>query len=163
MNTEPVSPPTPEAQVATEPPVTAAVGRDPTDPTYFFMRYPKLSDLLYRSGIEGVEYCLVAGHNQARFTRTPDGDGKTWSAIQGLPPLTIEGPKGVADTVILMGKGTPIPGSDDHNGIRKFGVDIDVEETTGLPANPDSPLAITNNTKDEAGAPSKGKKQEGSQ
>lgn len=124
--------------------VSAPVGQDPTDPSYFYMRYPKLHDLLYRGGIEGVEYCLVAGHNLRRYGELKDNLGESWSPIRDLPPLTIEGPKGVAETVVLMGRGRPIPGSDDHNGVRPYYIDIDVEETTGMPANPESPLAIGN-------------------
>lgn len=121
----------------TNEPVLAPIGTDPTDPTYFHMRYPTLGDLLSRGGREGVEYCLVAGHNLRKFT------DYHWSAIVGLPPLTIEGPKGVAESVILMGKGDPIPGSDDYNGIRWYYVDIDIEEATGLASSPND-IDMTN-------------------
>ena len=119
-------------------PTLAPIGTDPTDPTHFHMRYPTLRDLLSKGGREGVEYCLVAGHNLRRFT---DGG---WSPIVGLPPLTIEGPKGLVDSVILMGRGEPIPGSDDYNGVRRYYVDIEVEDITGLPSSPDSPTTTTN-------------------
>lgn len=125
------------------PKVTAPIGTDSTDPTYFHMRYPTLHDLLSRGGLEGVEYCLVAGHNLRKFTE------EHWSAIKGLPPLTIEGPKGVVDSVVLMGRGDPIPGSDDHNGIRWYYTDIFIEDTTGLPSDPNNQdIDMTNTPKE---------------
>ena len=119
-------------------PTMAQIGADPVDPTHFHMCYPTLADLLSKGGLEGVEYCLVAGHNLKQFTDLH------WSAIRGLPPLTVTGPKGVVDSVILMGRGDPIPGSDDHNGIRHYYTDIYIEEVTGIPANPESPIKLGN-------------------
>ena len=70
-----------------------------------------------------------------------DERGFGWSPINDVPVLTFKGPMGTVDTVIVMGKGEPILGADDNNGIRNWFVDIDIEESIGVPANPDSPVA----------------------
>lgn len=111
------------------------------DPTVFLNHYPTLDDLLAKGGIEGVEYCLVHGKNLRKFSQMENMAKERWSPIRDLPTLTIIGPAGRVDSVVLMGRGDPTYGAADYNGIRQFYVDIDVEETTGLPANPESPLA----------------------
>jgi hypothetical protein len=143
--------------------VTAPVEPSPTDLTYFKDRYPTLPELLAKGGITGVEYCLVSGSNQRKFAELKNEKGHIWSPIKDLPALTIEGPKGKVDTVILMGRGEPIRGSGDFNGIRAYFVDVDVEETVGIPANEDSPVWETmtkpDKPKEPASAPSEtGKK-----
>ena len=114
----------------------APVALTPTepDPTYYENRYPEPDDICRQGGKAGVEYCYVAGHNQRKFT------DEKWSPIIGVPVLTIAGPAGTVDTVVVMGKGEPIKGADLDNGIRRWSVDIDLEEATGIPANPDSPI-----------------------
>ena len=64
--------------------------------------------------------------------------------VSGRAESRITGPKGTVPSVILMGRGEPIPGSDDYNGIRPYNVDVDVEEATGIPANDESPLHFNN-------------------
>ena len=132
------------SEPTTEPTTLAPIGEDPTDPNHYHMRYPTLDDLLYRGGREGVEYCLVAGFNQRKFGEVG------FSGIREAPNsdtslvFSITGPKGTVPSVILMGRGEPIPGSDDYNGIRPYNVDVDVEEATGIPANDESPLHFNN-------------------
>ena len=111
----------------------APVGQDPTDPNHYYMRYPTLSELLYRGGREGIEYCLVAGYNQRKFMDQHGFDNlKEPPDAERKLVFSIEGPKGIMDTVVLMGKCAPIPGSDDFNGVRDYGVDEDIIELTGL-------------------------------
>ena len=139
--------------------VLAPIGESPADPNHYHMRYPTLDDLLYRGGREGVEYCLVAGFNQRKF-----GD-VGFSAIQEAPTsdtrliFSITGPNGTVPSVILMGRGDPIPGSDDYNGVRPYNVDVDVEEATGIPANDESPLHFNNIPEGVVGKPDKAKKE----
>jgi len=111
------------------------------DPTVFLNRYPTLAELLAKGGIEGVEYCLVAGKNLRKYSQMENAVKEKWSPIRDLPTLTIVGPAGRADSVVLMGRGEPTYGASDYNGIRRYYVDVDVEVATGIPANPDSPLA----------------------
>ena len=115
------------------------------DPTVFINRYPTLDELLAKGGREGVEYCLVSGGNLRKFSQMESPiegrHGERWSPIRDLPTLTLIGPEGRVDSVVLMGRGDPTYGAADYNGIRSYYVDIAIEETIGLPANPDSPLA----------------------
>jgi hypothetical protein len=124
--------------------VEAPVGQDPTDPTHFHMRYPTLKELLRAGGIEGVEYCLVSANNLKKFGKLRDSEGNFWSPIRDLPALSISGPKGTAESVVLMGRGKPIPGACEFNGIRQYFVDSDLELETGLWADPDHPLDMSN-------------------
>jgi len=141
------------------------VGADPTDDRYYYMRYPRLNELLYREGREGVSYCLVAGYNIKKFENdfiiNAKGEKIYWSLVEGTRTYTIEGPNGVVDSVVLMGRGAPIPGSDDYNGVRPYYVDADVEEQTGLPSDPSNPESLP--TKETADASNTGKKQAGDQ
>ena len=123
-----------------EPAVTTAPVE--SDPTYFKNHYPTLMDLLMDGGRPGVEYCQVCGSNQRSFAILKDDDDFTFSLVDGLPPYTVEGPRGKVDTVVLMGRGKPIEGAGDFNGIRKCSIDIDLEEATGIPANPQSPITL---------------------
>jgi hypothetical protein len=111
-----------------------------SDPTVFANRYPTLDDLLAKGGKEGVEYCLVDSRNLRKFSQDRDGDNEVWWQVPGLPTLSIIGPDGTAESVVLMGRGQPTYGAADYNGRRKYHVDIDIEEATGLPADPDNPL-----------------------
>ena len=111
------------------------------DPTVFINQYPTLTDLLAKGGIEGVEYCLVHGKNLRKFAEMENAASERWSPIRDLPTLTILGPAGRVDSVVLMGRGEPTYGAADYNGIRHYYVDVDVEEDTGIAASPDSPLA----------------------
>ena len=111
------------------------------DLTTFTNRYPEPTEILKHGGLAGVEYCYVAGHNQRKYSDIKDDKGFGWSPINGVPVLTFAGPLGTVDTVIVMGKGEPILGADDNNGIRQWYVDVDIEESIGVPANPQSPVA----------------------
>jgi hypothetical protein len=138
---------TDQIPVATE--LSEPVFAEP-DPTVFIDRYPTPNELLYRGGKEGIEYCLVAGERIGYFSRLKNEDGDSWSLIKSdrnsetVPTITIRGPKGVDESVVLMACGKPIPGSDDHNGVRRFYVDTVLEEKVGIPANPKSPVSTTN-------------------
>jgi hypothetical protein len=123
------------------------------DPTVFENRYPTLQELLRDGGLTGVEYCLVSGANQRLFGGDADPDGNTWSAVRDLPILTIKGPKGTVDTVVLMGRGNPVPGAGDYNGIRHYWVDVTLEEAVGIPANPQSPVATSISNKPDLPKP----------
>jgi hypothetical protein len=115
------------------------------DPTVFVNRYPTLAELLSKAGKEGIEYCLVDRRNQRRFEHDSDEDGETWWQVDRLPTLSIVGPNGVAESVVLMGRGKPTYGAADFNGRRKYAVDLDIEEATGLPADPNNPLTKLSN------------------
>jgi hypothetical protein len=130
------------------------------DLTRFENRYPTLPELLRDGGLTGVEYCLVSGANQRLFAEDTDENGKAWSPVRDLPALTVAGPKGTVDTVILMGRGDPIRGSGDFNGIRQYFVDVDLEEAVGIAASKKSPLHPDYKPpkkEGESGAPQKGK------
>lgn len=119
------------------------------DPTFFDGKYPTLFELLRDGGLTGVEYCLIKGSQLKHFSKLPDSEGNVWSPIADLPALTIRGPKGQVDTVLLVGRGRPVPGAGDYNGIRKYNVSIELEEEVGIPANPDSPVNVTTNLQPE--------------
>lgn len=112
------------------------------DPTYFENRYPHPEEILRHGGITGVEYCYVPGSRVKRYADWEDetGNHRKWSTIEGIPPLCFVGPLGAVDTVVLMGRGDPIPGTHDFNGARKFFVDKELEESTGIPAHRESPV-----------------------
>jgi hypothetical protein len=116
------------------------------DPTYFEGRYPTLEEMLSKGGLAGVEYCLVSGSRQKLFAEMKDDNGFSWSPIRDMPILTIAGPKGTVESVVLMGRGEPIRGAGDYNGIRHYFVDIALEEAVGIPANSESPVANLVNT-----------------
>ena len=122
------------------------------DPTYFENRYPRPDELLRDGGLTGVQYCFVSGANQRKFAEDKDEEGYAWSPIKDLPALTFAGPKGTVDTVVLMGRGDPVTGAGDGNGIRLWFVDIDIEERTGIPTSKDTSKGTppTNNSRDGA-------------
>ena len=90
--------------------------------TAFPDRYPRLDELLTHGGMSGVDYALVAGQNIGRFQK------HGWSQIKDMPSLQI----GQCDSVLLLGKGDPIPGASDQNGIRCFYADRDLPALTGI-------------------------------
>jgi hypothetical protein len=89
------------------------------------------------------------------FEKELDAEGNTWSLILGVPTITIAGPKGTCDTVKLMGRGKPVEGAGDFNGVRVVVVDRVLEETTGILA---QKLPVPEEPKS---APAQGKKQSG--
>jgi len=106
-----------------------------TDEDLHFDRYPNLYELV--TPRIGVQYVLVLGNDVRRYQRVSKqgNQGRPeewWDTIPNMPAITIEGPKGTADTVVLLGKGRPATGGSDLNGKRRFYVDAAIEEVTGL-------------------------------
>ncbi|OGR29714.1 MAG: hypothetical protein A2139_02400 [Desulfobacca sp. RBG_16_60_12] len=120
------------------------------DLTRFEGRYPEPDEICRYGGLPGVEYCYVAGQNQRKFV------DMGFSPITGVPALPFIGPLGTMDTVVVMGRGAPIQGAGDDNGIRRWFVDVDVEGTIGIPANPDSPVGKPTEAIRQAAKPAKG-------
>ena len=108
----------------------------PPDDTHFENRYPEPHGILRNGGLAGVTYYFVPGHRIRLYTE----QDPPCSLIDDVPVLKFSGPMGTADSVVVMGSGEPIKGAGDDNGIRSWRVDIELEETIGIPASPDSPL-----------------------
>lgn len=108
---------------------------EPTsDDLTFSGRYPNLCELVEKGGLPGVVYGLVPGELQVRMQRYG------WSPIENMPPISIEGPRGRVDTVLVMGHGQPIPGAPAGNGKRRFMIHYQLEEKTGLFVDPSGHL-----------------------
>ena len=120
------------------------------DLTRFEGRYPEPDEICRYGGRPGVEYCYVAGQNQRKFVDVG------FSPITGVPTLTFVGPKGTMDTVVVMGRGAPIQGAGDDNGIRRWFVDVDVEKVTGIPSSSGSPVDKPTEAARQSTKPTKG-------
>lgn len=96
-----------------------------TNQTRFDGRLPDPSEVVRWGGTPGCEYAYVAADNFARLTEFD------WSIASGVKPLTIVGPKGPCQVVVLV-RGEPIEGADPLNGIRTWFTDPAVFERTGL-------------------------------
>jgi len=111
---------------------------DVTDADLHFTQYPNLYELV--TPRIGVQYVLVLGNDVRRYQRlSKDGNQgrpeEWWDTIPNMPAITIEGPEGTADTVVLLAKGRPAVAGSDLNGKRRFFVDEGIEELTGLYVN----------------------------
>jgi hypothetical protein len=89
-------------------------------------RLPRLAEVLLWGGKPGVEYCYVDGANLGAFQSIG------FELVRDTDAFTVTGPKGECSSVVIMGRGTPIPGADPQNGIRVLGVDNKIRESTGL-------------------------------
>ena len=89
-------------------------------------RLPRLVEVLRWGGQPGMEYCYVDGSNIGSFQDIG------FEMIRDASVFTVVGPKGACPSILIMGRGTPIPGADPHNGIRVLGVDNHIRTTTGL-------------------------------
>ena len=96
--------------------------------TTFVNRYPRLDELIPYGGDPGTKYCLVSGANTRKFF-LEDG----WLEVDSLHAITIVGERGTVDTVKLMGKGQPIKGAAQGNGMREYNIDRDIMAETGIP------------------------------
>lgn len=86
---------------------------------------PHLGQVLRQGGWPGVEYVWVAGDRLGHFQKLD------WSEIVGLPAMTIHGPKGVCDSIKLLGLGDPIPGAEPLSGLRWGYIDIPLSALLG--------------------------------
>lgn len=89
-------------------------------------RLPQLDEVLLWGGRPGVQYCYVSGENLGAFQDIG------FDMVKDAQVFSVVGPKGQCSSVVIMGKGTPIPGADPQNGIRVLGVDNNIREITGL-------------------------------
>jgi hypothetical protein len=89
-------------------------------------RLPRLEEVLLWGGQPGVEYCYVDGSNIGAF------QDLGFEMLRDTSVFTVIGPKGMCHSVLIMGRGTPIPGADPQNGVRMLGVDNVIRESTGL-------------------------------
>jgi hypothetical protein len=75
---------------------------------------PELTELVQSGGAPGVMYCLVRGSELGEMQR------EEWEIVRGSKSMTIHGPSGSCDSVVLMLKGRPIPGASRGNGRRNY-------------------------------------------
>lgn len=119
-------------------------------------RLPKLAEVLLWGGQPGVEYCYVDGSNIGAFQDIG------FEMIRDATVFGVLGPKGECPSILIMGRGTPIPGADPHNGIRVLGVDNHIRATTGVDmdegydaSKPDrAPIRKASEKQEKASAPS---------
>jgi len=86
---------------------------------------PSLLDLLAQGGYPGVEYCLIHPEVLGVMERAE------WWRVPKMNSLTLHGPKGSADGVMLMAWGEPIPGASPSNGQRKYYARVELLVTLG--------------------------------
>jgi hypothetical protein len=55
-----------------------------------------------------------------------------WELTKGGDVVSISGPVGTCDSVMVLSRGEPITGAAPMNGIRRWGVHKKLEEITGL-------------------------------
>lgn len=91
-----------------------------------FPGIPDLRDLLPNGGLAGIVYAQVTTNH----TREAQEIGLR--PIKHTEVFTIQGPTGTV-SVILTGKGTPIPGASPDAGARECVLDGDIFVRTGLP------------------------------
>lgn len=94
-----------------------------------FNGIPDAHELLRDGGMPGVEYALVAGQNVGYWTSPEGGD---WQLTKGAGVYTLIGPLAALNSVLLLCKGTPIEGAAPDSGPRKWWIDADILEATGL-------------------------------
>ena len=75
---------------------------------------PSLDQMLSMGGRAGVEYCLISADDLGEMNRMG------WTIIPGTHPMTLHGPTGSCDNVLLMGQGKPIEGAAAGNGRRLY-------------------------------------------
>ena len=113
----------------------------PHDPaiTQYKDRIPYVDDVIRDGGRPGCEYAYVLGDNIGYYNENePD---TPWTPVPGAPVLTIEGPKGRVDNVMVLVRGKPIKGADARNGVRIWLVDPDIHTRTGIAgASPAEPV-----------------------
>ena len=92
-----------------------------------FDHLPDLWDLLPPDGgVPGILYAQVCAHNARHAQATG------LRPIRGAVYYSISGPKGQA-AMVLMGKGSPIPGASPCAGARELFTDSEVTKLTGFP------------------------------
>jgi hypothetical protein len=117
------------------------------DPTHFD-RIPHPKEIVRSGGLPGVEYCYVLGKNIGKWQKMSRGDkSQQWSLTRNIPVISIAGPKGFADSVVVMSRGIPIPGADPENGTRRWYVDNELISLTGL-----KPSTFVDEIKGDTGA-----------
>lgn len=139
--TDPMAPGRRQPGVARAPEVAPVTEQDKT-----FDRIPDLHELIEQGGRAGLVYCLVWGANERKFERewfvtAYDPSLNKVRAYHGervrdVPTLTLHGPKGTCDAVILMCAGNVIPGAAPGNGKRRYLIDLSITEQTGLGDDP---------------------------
>lgn len=98
---------------------------------------PDLPQLIPSGGRPGVEYCLIPPVHLGTWQR----DG--WWIVPRIEPLTIHGPTGSADGVLLLGWGTPIPGASPSNGRRHYYAHEELLVELGYVPSPAPPADLT--------------------
>lgn len=116
---------------------------DPTQPdlrrsdvSVFEGRLPDPAEILQWGGKPGVEYLIIDAANLHQAlalppVELPDGTKDKWTSVKDVNVYQVSGPKGVV-TVMILGRGKPIPGADPANGIRKWSYDRSILTSTGL-------------------------------
>jgi hypothetical protein len=122
------------------PPLTEAdltwIGEYPELQMRFDSRGRSLGRALCRRTYAGVVYGLAPSQHLGPLARLG------WSIVQGFQDryLKIIGDPAhpdetTCDSIVLLGHGTPIPGTE-GNGRRRFKIHLDIERATGLIINP---------------------------
>ena len=93
-------------------------------------RLPDPTEILRYGGRPGMEYLMLDARNLHVATQLDFPTGP-WKLCREVPIYNVVGPKG-ATTLMVLGKGEPIEGSDPLNGVRRWSYDTTLLTTTGL-------------------------------
>jgi len=115
-------------------------------PSYKTDAYPSL--LPHLGGQPGYEYY------QCPLSRQRAAQAEGWRPVQNTNLYTIRGPLGQLDLVLLC-RGSQIPGTDTKNNRRVMLLDPDIEEITGLSSSDGMPKEGPTPVKAVKTAPSK--------
>lgn len=103
-----------------------------------FDHIPSLKELIGGQGTPGFQYAQVCTHNLKRAQQdclVEDDRTSGWKQLPGSEAYTITGPRGSAD-LVLMRRGSRIPGVSGDSGARHVFADPDILKLTGLNPNP---------------------------
>lgn len=112
--------------------IASYTGQDPSDEAVFHNRYPYPHELVRHGGIVGIEYCLIPAEKITQYSNMG------WRQVNRVDPITIIGPKSKRDSIMLVCRGEPIPGSVRAGGLREWYVAQEIIDATGIVENIDS-------------------------
>jgi hypothetical protein len=106
-----------------------------SDVKTFEGRLPDPAEVIQWGGKPGVQYLMIDSRNLHEARNEPpiviDGKEHRWGPIKDMDVYQVVGPQG-GTTIMVLGRGKPIPGADPANGVRRWSYDRTILETTGL-------------------------------
>lgn len=130
----------------TQAPTSQAEVEEYLDRISTFDHYPSPPELFRNGGDPGVTYGLCPVHALQRAQRLGYQLVLGWDR-QPFRQLRIVGPKGTAEGVWVLSKGTPIPGAAQGNGQREMDIFGELVDITGIgfnnkPVSPTTPAQV---------------------